>query len=53
MKNAAFEVKEKLSKNIENLVDQVIDCDVSFNGAWQKRGYSSKNGIVSAITNEW
>ena len=52
MKNAAFEVKEKLSKNIENLVDQVIDCDVSFNGSWQKRGYSSKNGIVSAITND-
>ena len=31
MKNA---VKEKLSKNKENLVHQVIDCDVSFDGLW-------------------
>ena len=36
-KNVAFEVKEKLSKNKENLVDQ-------------KREYSSKNDIVSAIS---
>ena len=28
MKNPAFEAKGKLSKNKENLVDQVIDCDV-------------------------
>ena len=27
MKNAAFEVKEKLSVNKENLKGQVIDCD--------------------------
>ena len=27
MKNAAFEVKEKLSINKENLKDQVINCD--------------------------
>ena len=27
MKNAAFEEKEKLSINKENLKDQVIDCD--------------------------
>ena len=31
MKNA---VKEKLSKNKENLVHQVVDCDVSFDGLW-------------------
>ena len=49
-KNVAFEVKEKLSKNKENLVDQVIDCDVSFDESWQKREYSSKNDIVSAIS---
>ena len=38
MKNAAFEVKEKLSKNKENLVDQVIDCDVCVTGHGKKEG---------------
>ena len=52
MKNAAFEVKEKLSKNKENLVDQVFDCDLSCDGSWQKRRYSSKNGTVSAISKD-
>ena len=35
MKNAAFEVKGKLSTNKENLVDQAINCDVSFDVSWQ------------------
>ena len=52
LKNATFEVKEKLNKNKENLVDQVIYCNASFDGLWQKRGYSSKNGIVSAISKD-
>ena len=30
MKNGAFEIKEKLSRNKENLLDQVIDCDISW-----------------------
>ena len=37
MKNAAFEVKEKLNKNKENLVDQVIYYNASFDGLWQKK----------------
>ena len=36
-KDAAFEVKEKLSKNKENLMHRVIDCDASFDGSWQKK----------------
>ena len=40
MKNEAFEVKGKLSRNKENLVVQAIDCDVSFDVSWQiKRVY--------------
>ena len=34
-KNAAFEVKGKLSTNKENLVDQAINCDVSFDVSWK------------------
>ena len=33
MKNGAFKVKEKLSRNKENLLDQVIDSDISFDGS--------------------
>ena len=51
MKNTVFKVKEKLSKSKENLVEQDTDCDVSFDESWQKRGYLSKNGIVSVISN--
>ena len=36
MKNTVLEVKGKLSKNKENLVDQVIDCDLSSDESWQK-----------------
>ena len=52
MKNAVFEVKEKSSKNKENLVDQVTNCDVPGDGSWQKREYSSKNDIVAAISKD-
>ena len=27
----------------------VYDCDVSVDGSWQRRGYASLNGFVSAI----
>ena len=30
---------------VEN-VDGVVDCDVSLDGAWQRRGYASLNGFV-------
>ena len=36
MKNTVLEVKGKLSKNKENLVDQVIDCDLSSDESRQK-----------------
>ena len=52
MKNAVFEVKEKSSKNKENLVDQVTNCDVPGDGSWQKREYSSKNDIIAAISKD-
>ena len=33
---------------VEN-VDGVVDCDVSLDGAWQRRGYESLIGFVSVI----
>ena len=29
--------------------DVVADEDVSLDGTWQKKGHSSKNGVVTAI----
>ena len=29
--------------------NEVIDCDVSLDGSWQRRGYASLNGFVSCI----
>ncbi|GFY58765.1 uncharacterized protein TNIN_164261 [Trichonephila inaurata madagascariensis] len=46
MKNAATEVKE-----LKNSPKECISCcDVSMDGKWQKRGYSSHNGSVSCIS---
>lgn len=45
MMEAAREVK--LHKNDQQIV---TDCAVSVDGSWQKRGYSSLNGAVTAIS---
>ena len=37
---------------VEDIVqkeDSVVNCDVSLDGAWQRRGYASLNGFMSAI----
>ena len=33
-------LKERFSEG------QVVDIDASFDGTWQKRGYSSLNGVI-------
>ena len=48
MKDATRDVcKEKL-KNFSE--DEAVDIDVSFDGTWQKRGYSSLNVVVTMIS---
>ena len=32
-------------------IDDVVDCNVSVDGTWQKRGYSSLNGVVTLMSN--
>ena len=44
MKNAGKEVYEQLEANAT-----VKDCQVSVDGTWQKRGFSSLNGAVTAL----
>ena len=31
---------------------QVVSIDASFDGTWQKRGYSSLNGVITAIAKD-
>ena len=47
-KNAALETTIKLGGSS----DVVIDCQVSVDGTWQKRGHSSLNGVVTVISKE-
>ena len=48
MYDAATEIKFKLAANDDTIVDTAISCD----GTWQRRGYSSLNGIVTIISME-
>ena len=45
---AAKETKEELGLLG---IDDVVDCSVSVDGTWQKRGYSSLNGVVTLMSN--
>ena len=48
MQKAAKNVLEhNMNKEAEDMLSS--DCDVSLDGSWQRRGYASLNGFVSAI----
>ena len=52
MKKAADEIRA--SVNTGASIHQLpVDCDISIDGAWQKRGYSSLNVIVSATLKDY
>ena len=46
MNDAVNDIKRLTSSNDDRLYDASVSCD----GSWQKRGYSSLNGVVTAIT---
>ena len=48
-KKAAKETREKLG---ENNLEDITNCNVSVDGTWQKRGFSSSNGIVTLMSSE-
>ena len=49
MSKAAKEVRKLKGQNDSNETEPV-DCGVSCHGTWQKRGFSSRNGCVTAIS---
>ena len=48
MIDAANEIREKSGASD----DQIVDTGVSVDGSWQKRGYASRNGVVTAMSIE-
>ena len=48
------EAAEKLRKGIMEYYDEKVACDtaVSCDGTWQRRGFASLNGAVTAISVE-
>ena len=50
MSNAALETKSLLATNTFD--NSITNCQVSVDGTWQKRGYSSMNGVVTLISRE-
>ena len=56
MEKAAHEICDLESQKLDDTasttdIDSVLDTKVSGDGAWQKRGYSSLNGVVTLIGN--
>ena len=45
---AALETRNLINNNASH--DDTIQCQVSVDGTWQKRGHSSFNGVVTAIS---
>ena len=48
MRSAVEEIKEV--ENMEENDDEVHNTIISTDGTWQKRGFSSRNGVVSIIS---
>ena len=49
--NAARKSMEKAAKDVKSMLPEgSVDCGVSVDGCWQRRGYQSLNGCVAAIS---
>ena len=48
-KKAAIETREQLG---EADPTKIVDCQVSVDGTWQRRGYLSLNGAVTVLPKE-
>ena len=49
MKNAAQTTRANINVNDDDIK---VDTGVSVDGSWQRRGFSSSNGVVTVISNE-
>ena len=50
MKRAAFEVREIINPSCKN--DDLIDCGVSIDRSWQRKGFASLNGVAAATSHD-
>ena len=50
MQNAAQEVRNINNPNAKE--NDIVDSDICIDGAWQKRGHNSLNGVVTGISRE-
>ena len=50
MSDASTEIKKQLQENFDS--EALSDIDVSLDGSWQRPGYASLNGVVTAISQE-
>jgi len=48
MRKAGVEVYSEVNKASSS--GDIADCDVSVDGTWQRRGYSSLNGVVTVLS---
>ena len=48
MQEAALETYNK--KHDADCDDNIVDTGISVDGTWQKRGFTSLNGVVAAIS---
>ena len=51
MYNASLDVRKKIQGDGFK-IDSPSDTDISVDGTWQRRGYASMNGVVTAISQE-
>ena len=54
LKAAQQSMNNDVNHEKENQIDpdSLVDCTVSLDGSWQRRGYDSQNGLVTAILRE-
>ena len=48
MKDSALNLRKQILENYEE--DIICNTAVSCDGTWQRRGYASLNGVVSAVS---
>ena len=48
--NSMLDSANEIHSLVKEGQDVVVDEDISLDGTWQKKGHSSKNGVVTAIS---
>ena len=51
-KESLLAAVNNLKKDTNVSIDENLDTDIDIDGSWQKRGYSSLNGVVTGVPTE-